>query len=197
MYQRKFQPLKEKFSYNCTWPCTCHSLDPCPSLSIPEPGSLSTPTSQSPCLLLWLVHQLFCQHHPQDHQLVCGSNCGAPPRCTCAPPPSLVSRRLPCGHARKWNPGAPCPAATFRDPTWLHTLPPSPSTSPTLFWWSRPNLTWSLWSWAHRNARARANVMTLDWVSSASHPSAGGWRRPHWHYLWPQNLPKYTESSFK
>ena len=62
MYQRKFQPLKEKFSYNCTWPCTCHSLDPCPSLSIPRPGSLSTPTPENPLVLLTPVQQLFCQH---------------------------------------------------------------------------------------------------------------------------------------
>ena len=151
-------------------------------LPIPQhPRARIAVNPKTPFCSFWPVHQLFRQHHPQDHQLVCGSNCGAPPRCTCAPPPSLVSRRLPCGHARKWNPGAPVlllpppsqtnlPGSTH----YHHHLPHPQSTFKTA-------KIYSPWSQVIVTHRAGANVMTPEWVSSARQLSAGIWRRPHCH----------------
>ena len=166
-----------------TWPCTCHFLDPCPSLSIPEPASTQTPSTKpllstcSPihyktlsdlCRSLWSMVLLVV------HLLV---------HLRSSPLPGQPSAPMRPRTKVKSGRALSCQATFPEPPTWLHIRPPTSTYSPLMLCINhglisriiRPLMTMI------RFRKYWDNVMALRWVSSAcTWSSAGGWRRLYW-----------------
>ena len=166
-----------------TWPCTCHFLDPCPSLSIPEPASTQTPSTKpllstsSPihyktlsdlCRSLWSMVLLVV------HLLV---------HLRSSPLPGQPSAPMRPRTKVKSGRALSCQATFPEPPTWLHIRPP-PSTYSVLMLCINHGLISRIIRPLITMVRFRKywdNVMALRWVSSAcTWSSAGGWRRLYW-----------------
>ena len=166
-----------------TWPCTYHFLDPCPSLSIPEPASTQTPSTKpllstySPvhyktlpdlCRSLWSLVLLVV------HLLV---------HLRSSPLPGQPSAPMRPRTKVKSGRALSCQATFPEPPTWLHIRPPT-STYSVLMLCINHRLVSQIIRPLKTMVRFRKywdNVMALRWVSSAcTWLSAGGWRRLYW-----------------